>query len=188
MLIITDTIGEALLKLAKKKVQDIDYLYPEHLIHAVYNVTWHLLLIFNAWIVHGCVSDTFTCTVVFPVIKYKVSDLSKLCRLNSLVAILRQVKELFYQETNAKQMFDPLQYRFINGEGCRESLLTVDCIVNYFICRGSPTYMVAYKTLYSKTLDRINHYSLFLAWMKFNILLLLLKSFSILASALERYE
>ena len=165
-----DGVEEAIHKLAKKKAPGVDHLYPEHLIYAVNNVAKHLLLLFNACIVHGCVPDSFTCSVIVPVIKDKMGD-NSICtnyRPIALVTILSKVFEnCLAKKLKLEQFFDPLQYGFTNSKGCQKALLSVECIINYFTCRGSSIYLATLDA--SKAFDRVNHYSLFLALMEYNI-------------------
>ena len=62
---------------------------------------------------------------------------------------------------------DPLQYGFIKNKGCQKALQSLDCIFNYFTCRGIPVYLAALNA--SKASDRVNHYCLFVALMKLKI-------------------
>ena len=52
----------------------VDHFYSEHLMCAVNNVVKHLLMLPIACIVHNCVPDSFTCSVIDPVIKDNMGD------------------------------------------------------------------------------------------------------------------
>ena len=160
----------AIRKLAKNKALGVDQVCPEHLIFAEKAVSKHLCILFNACISHGCVPDSFTSSVIVPVVKDKLGDLTS-CnnyRPISLVSMFSKTFEIcLSQKLSLDKFFDSLQYGFTSGKGCQRALLTVEGVVNYYTCRGSSVYMAALDA--SKAFDRVNHFSLFLALMKCNI-------------------
>ena len=72
-----------------------------------------------------------------------------------------------------ERYFGDLRFGFTSGKGCQKALLSVESIINYYTCGSSSVYMAAQDA--SETFDRVSHYSLFLALMKYNVLLPFLK-------------
>jgi hypothetical protein len=160
----------AILGLAKEKAPGIDNISAEHLLYAADVVSQPLCNLFNACIIHGCVPDSFTTSIIVPVEKDKLCGASSFDNYRP-IALVTMFSKVFENCLAGRLMldkfFDPLQYGFTRGRGCQKALLSVECIVNYFTCRGSAVYMSALDA--SKAFDRVNHYSLFIALMKHQI-------------------
>jgi hypothetical protein len=176
LLLLKEEVLQAILHLTKLKAPGIDRITAEHLIYAAGSVAEPLCKLFNACIVHGCVPDSFTVSIIVPVEKDKLGDSSSFenYRPISLVSMFSKVFEsCLSKKMMLERYFDPLPYGFVKDKGCQKALLSVDCIVNYFTSRGSAVFMAALDA--SKAFDRVNHYSLFIALMRNGIPLLYLR-------------
>ena len=71
-----------------------------------------------------------------------------------------KVLELCFADRLASYLqVEELQFGFVLNEGCQKALFTVETVINYFTCRGSPVFMVSLDI--SKACDRVNHFALF---------------------------
>ena len=70
-----DDVQKAILKLTTNKALGVNCLHPKHLIYAV-NIIFNHLCFFNASIKHGCVPNSYSCSVIAPVVKDKLGDSS----------------------------------------------------------------------------------------------------------------
>ena len=125
--------------------------------------------LFNACKVHGFVLSSFTASIIIPVEKDKTGANSfDNYRLISLLTMFSKVFECcLAKRLDLNKNCDPMQFGFTRDRGCQKTLLTVNCVVNYFNSRGSQVYMAALDA--SKAFDRVNHFSLFIALMKNNV-------------------
>ena len=113
--------------------------------------------------------SSFSASIIIPVEKNKMGANSfDNYRPISLVTMVSKVFEYcLANRLNLNKNCDPMQFGFTNDRGCQKALLTVDCVVNYFNCRGSSVYMASLDA--SKAFDRVNHYNLFIALMNNNV-------------------
>ena len=154
---------------------DIDNISAEHLIYAADIMTQPLCELFNICIVHRFVPSLFTASIIISVEKDKMGANSfDSYRPISLVTMFSKVFECcLATRLDLNKNCDPMQFGSTREKRCQRALLTVDCVVNYSNSRGSPVHMAALDE--SKAFDRINHFSLFIALMKNNVLIPFLK-------------
>ena len=159
-------VSEAVRFLTKNKAPGRDNINAEHLIYAADIVSQPLCELFNAYIVHGFVPSSFIASIIIHVKKDKM-DASSFDNYwpISLVSMSSKVSECcLAKRLDLNKNCEPMQFNFTRDRGCQKTLLTVDCVVNYFNSGGSPVYMAALDA--SKAFDRVKHFSLFIALMK----------------------
>jgi hypothetical protein len=152
----------AVAKLKKGKSPGSDNISPEHILYAGDTFVNALTDLFNMCIVHGFVPDSFSFAVIVLVVKDKNGDVGKFSNYMpiSLVMMFSKVLELcFMDRLTPLLQVEELQFGFVPNKGCQKALFTLETVVNYFTCRGSPVFMASLDV--TKAFDRVNHFALF---------------------------
>jgi hypothetical protein len=152
----------ALASLKKNKAPGLDKISPEMILYAGNNLSHCLSFLFNMCICHSFVPDSFSTSVIVPVVKDKNGKCDSFdnYRPISLVTMFSKVFELCIANRLSSLLnVDELQFGFVSGKGCQKELFTLETVVNYFNCRGSPVYLASLDA--TKAFDRVNHYALF---------------------------
>ena len=152
----------AVAKLKKGKTPGCDRIFSEHILYAGDALVYALTDLFNIRIIHSFVTDSFSSSMIVPVIKDKNCNADKYSNYRpiSLVTMFSKVLELCFADRLVSYLqVEELQFGFVPNKGCQKVLFTVETVVNYFTCHGSPMFMASLDI--NKAFDRVNHFTLF---------------------------
>ena len=151
------------------------FVRPEHLLYGSEKLVYHLQLLFNAMIQHGCVVNDFLKGTITPVIKDASGDVSDTTNYRP-ITIGSLLSKLFEKAIDLKISpyleSDDLQFGFKKKTSTSHALFVLKNTVNHFTERGSNVFASFLDC--SKAFDRISHYGLFLKLMDRSVPLSLL--------------
>jgi exonuclease III len=167
MHISVELIDCCLHKMKLHKASGIDGLETEHLLYAHPILIYCLSVLFNSCLQHGYVPNDFGIGLIIPIIKDKQGDS---CNINNyrgitLSPVISKLFEMCLMElvSNFLESSD-LQFGFKKNIGCRDAILTMRAVSDYYTKLGS-TVNVCLLDM-SKAFDKVNHHGLYIKLMQ----------------------
>ena len=136
---------------------------PQHILHGSEKLVFHLQLLFNAMIQHGCIVSDFLKGTITPVVKDAEGDVSDPSNYRP-ITLGTLLSKLFEKAIDLKispfLATDHLQFGFKRRTSSSHALFVLRNTVNHFTERGSNVFVSFLDC--SKAFDKISHYGLFL--------------------------
>ena len=148
----------------------LDGLMAEHLIFSHPIVCVLLSLLFRFMVVYRFVPDDFGAGLVIPLLKSGNLDstVSDNYRAITVGPCVSKVFEMCLMDCFQDWLVvDELQFGFHKGRGCRDAILTLQCVIKSINSQGSTATLCALDI--SKAFDKMSHYGLYIKLMELNI-------------------
>ena len=155
-------VVEAIQKQKKGKSPGPDNISSEAYLYGGLRLAIHLCNLFNLFIVHGVLPDSFMSSTIVPLIKCKTGDLADINNYRAITlsnAITKILETIFLEFVKDKSAKVECQFGFKAGHSTALCTYSLKYIVDYYTSRGSHVFVCFAD--FTKAFDRVNYWKLF---------------------------